>query len=112
AVPRPDDARGAADQERLYRGLQPEHGDPVDRRRTWLHRRGHPAARDQAATAEVVEPLARQADQLAYEPQARPDADLDRYGEVRRVELGRALRPRARLMDEHPDAGRAGAKAV
>ena len=30
AVPRPDHAGGAADQERLHRRLQPQHGDPVD----------------------------------------------------------------------------------
>src|ERR1700735_2301674 len=44
--------------------------------------------------------------------EARPDADLDLRGEVGRVELGRALRNWARPSDEHPDPGRAGAKAV
>ena len=49
--PDPHHARGAGDQAGLHRGLQPQHGDSVDRRRARLHRRGHPAARDSAAAA-------------------------------------------------------------
>ena len=56
---------------------------------------------------------AGQADSLAYAAQARPDADLDLRGEIRRVELGRALRELTLgRSDEDPDPGRAGAKGV
>ena len=60
--PDPDRARGAEDPRRVHRGLQPQHGDPVDRRRARLHRRGDPAARDPAAAAQVHAAVARQAD--------------------------------------------------
>ncbi len=61
AVSGPDHSRGAADQEGLHRGLQPQHGDPVDRRRTRVHRCGHRPAPDQAAAAQVDEAAAGEA---------------------------------------------------
>ncbi len=70
AVPRPDHARGAGDQERLHRGLQPQHGDPVDRRRARVHRRGHRPARNPAAAAQVATSVAGQAAVVAGGPQA------------------------------------------
>ena len=65
AVPGPDRAGGAEDPRRLHRGLQPQHGHAVDRRRARVHRRGHRAARDPAAAAQVAASVAGQADQAA-----------------------------------------------
>ena len=59
--PDPTTPEAQADQERLHRGLQPQHGDPVDRRRTRLHRRGHRPAPDPAAAPQVDAPAAGQA---------------------------------------------------
>ena len=80
--PDPDRTRGAEDPRRLHRGLQPQHGDPVDRGRARLHRRGDRAARDAAAAAQVHAVAARQADRPRA-AQAWPDPDLSRATKMR-----------------------------
>src|SRR5439155_2806255 len=78
AVPGSDRTRGAEDPRRLHRGLQPQHGDSVDRRRARLHRWGDPAARDPAAAAQIPAVAAGQAEFVQGATQARPDAALTR----------------------------------
>ena len=76
ALPRPDHARGAGDQEGLHRGLQPQHGDPVDRRRARVHRRSHRPAPNPAVAAQVATSVAGQAIVVPRRPQARVDPGL------------------------------------